>query len=291
MTRVLLIEDNPGDARLVREMLRDLEDMDFQLESVDRISKGLSRLAEGGIDAVLLDLSLPDGQGFPTFKKMFAASADVPIILLTGLGDEDLALAAVRMGAQDYLVKGEIDSYILGRSIRYAIERQKIRNQLTMAPLTDPQTGLRDRQGFLTIARKPYEIAQRLDLPIWLLFANIDHLKKINDEYGQEQGDRAIVETAVVLRKTFRDSDIFGRIGGNEFVVLAINVSPDSYEAMIDRLQENIRELNESGVCPFELSLSTSVAAHDAGSPVSLEELIAEADARLLGGKREKASS
>jgi MinD-like ATPase involved in chromosome partitioning or flagellar assembly/CheY-like chemotaxis protein len=122
---VLLIEDNPGDARLIREMLAEVRGGTFNLEHTNRLSTGLSRLGEGGIDVVLLDLSLPDSQGLETFARVHAQAPEVPIIALTGLDDEELAVKAVREGAQDYLVKGQVDSSLLVRSMRYAIERHR----------------------------------------------------------------------------------------------------------------------------------------------------------------------
>ena len=104
--RVLLIEDNPGDARLIRELLVEAG-AGFEPEWVQRLDLGLERLADGEpVDAVLLDLSLPDSQGFATFERVRAAAPDVPIIMLTGLADEELAVQAVRSGAQDYLNEG-----------------------------------------------------------------------------------------------------------------------------------------------------------------------------------------
>ncbi|MFQ6080818.1 MAG: PAS domain S-box protein [Candidatus Bathyarchaeia archaeon] len=122
--KVLLLEDNPGDARLIREELAEVRDALFDLECADRLSAGLERLAAGGIDVVLLDLSLPDSRRFDTFAKVHAQAPEVPIVVLTGLDDEELAVKAVRRGAQDYLVKGQVDSNLLVRAMRYAIERK-----------------------------------------------------------------------------------------------------------------------------------------------------------------------
>jgi PAS domain S-box-containing protein len=122
--RVLLVEDSPGDARLIRELLAEAE-AGFDLEWVSRLADGLERLSDGEpLDAALLDLSLPDSQGFVTFEKVRKAAPDVPIIMLTGLADEELAVQAVRCGAQDYLTKSEASGPLIARAVRYAIERQ-----------------------------------------------------------------------------------------------------------------------------------------------------------------------
>jgi PAS domain S-box-containing protein len=121
-----LIEDNPGDARLILEMLKEEKFPVENIEHVERLSKGRSRLAEGAIDAVLLDLGLPDSQGLATFEKIHSAAPQVPIVILTGLKDDAQGVEAVRRGAQDYLSKGRLDSPLLARAITYAVERKKL---------------------------------------------------------------------------------------------------------------------------------------------------------------------
>jgi DNA-binding response OmpR family regulator len=128
--RVLLIEDNPGDTRLVREMLAEARGALFDLECADRPSAGLKRLAEGDIDVVLLDLGLPNSQGLDTCTKVYAQAPEVPIVVLTGLDDEVMGLQAIEIGAQDYLVKGQVDSNPLARALRYAIERKRAEETL-----------------------------------------------------------------------------------------------------------------------------------------------------------------
>ncbi len=124
--KVLLVEDNPGDARLLQEFLAEGDSSQFELAHVTRLSAGLKRLAEGGIDVVLLDLMLPDSSGLETFSKVHAHTPGTPIILLTGVNDGMLALQAVRQGAQDYLVKGQVDGNSLARAMLHAIERARL---------------------------------------------------------------------------------------------------------------------------------------------------------------------
>jgi PAS domain S-box-containing protein len=128
--KILMIEDNPGDARLVREMLAETGTGDITLEWVPRLSQGLESLGKGEIDLVLLDLSLPDSRGLETFCKAYTQAPEIPFVLLTGLDDEALALAAVQKGAQDYLIKGKTDANRLFRAIRYADERKKMQQTL-----------------------------------------------------------------------------------------------------------------------------------------------------------------
>lgn len=122
--KVLLVEDNPGDVRLIREALKETKGFQVILTCVGRLDEGLQHLEQGTYDALLLDLMLPDSEGPDTFTRVQRHSPNVPIVLLTGLDDEAFGLEAVRRGAQDYLVKGKTDSELLSRSLRYAIERR-----------------------------------------------------------------------------------------------------------------------------------------------------------------------
>ena len=123
--RLLVVEDNPADAEFIQEMLPEIGPLSFQIESVSRLSAALTRLERKDIDLVLLDLGLPDSQGLETFHKLWKAAPDVPVVVLSGTNDHELAVSAVRDGAQDYLVKGQIGAGLLARAARYAFERQK----------------------------------------------------------------------------------------------------------------------------------------------------------------------
>jgi signal transduction histidine kinase len=122
--RVLVIEDNAGDVRLVTELLRD-ERHAFEIASRDTLGRGIAALGDTAVDLVLLDLGLPDSQGLATFQRLQEHAPHVPVVVLTGSDDQDAALRAIQEGAQDYLVKGQVDADRLGRAIRYGIERKK----------------------------------------------------------------------------------------------------------------------------------------------------------------------
>lgn len=153
LLRVLLIEDNPGDARLVREMLAETKGIPFKLDWADQLAKGLELLNEERVDVILLDLSLPDSSGYETLTRTMAAAPDIPIVVMTGLNDETVAVQAVRAGAQDYLLKGQADGNLLIRAIRYAIERKEAtteREEL-IKELQDALMKIKTLQGMLPI--------------------------------------------------------------------------------------------------------------------------------------------
>ena len=125
LINILLIEDNPGDARLIKEYLSEVKNITFNLQICERLSEGIDILESEYIDIILLDLKLPDSEGLKSFDKIFSTAPHVPIIVLTGLNDETTAISAVQKGAQDYLVKDNVEGDLLIRSVRYAIERKR----------------------------------------------------------------------------------------------------------------------------------------------------------------------
>lgn len=133
--RALLIEDNPGDARLIEETLKGVSEFLLEIEWVDRLSLGFARLEKSGIDVVVLDLTLPDCSGYETFQRLYDRFPHIPIVLLYGMDDEDLGVRAVRHGAQDYMVKNRLNGNQLARAIRYAVERKRSADALHKSEL------------------------------------------------------------------------------------------------------------------------------------------------------------
>ncbi|MHA1104881.1 MAG: response regulator [Promethearchaeota archaeon] len=130
---VLIIEDNPGDARLIKEMLKEATQFDINLIEYSTLSNGLEELIKNEIEVILLDLNLPDCSGLNTISIIHEKVKNIPIIILTGRDDELLAIQSLKLGMQDYLVKGKIDPTLLERSILYAIERQKVKQELELS--------------------------------------------------------------------------------------------------------------------------------------------------------------
>jgi diguanylate cyclase (GGDEF)-like protein len=241
---VLLIEDNPGDARLIREMLMEGEDPLFRLDCVGRLSQGLEYLETRGAGLILLDLSLPDSLGFETFLRVYAHSPKVPIIVLTGNDDQSVALSAVKSGAQDYLVKGKLDRELLLRSMQYSIERKRYQEQLEFQANYDALTGLPNR-NLLHDRLKQSVFAQRYERSIGVVFIDIDRFKFVNDSLGHNTGDKLLQRVAERLSQSVRDGDTVARLGGDEFILILNDQSGEEfiYRAMqriISRVAEPI---------------------------------------------------
>jgi len=289
--KILLIEDCHADCCLMEGMLKDSDAVRFELETVSRLSTGLARLAGGKFDVVLLDLGLPDSSGMDTLKKILEHNLEVPIIVLTGQDDDHLGLETIKEGAQDYLSKGQLDKNVLTRSIRYAIERHHLLSELHNLSLKDYLTGLNNRRGYFLLARQQVKLAKRMRRPVLFVVADLDGMKKINDTFGHEAGDQALIETAGILKKTFRDADIIGRIGGDEFAVCIMEDDTSTAEAITVRMEENVRIANSATTSPYELSISAGIARFDYASQTSFEQMLAQADGLMYEKKRTRQQS
>ncbi len=284
-TRPFVVLFVGADARPVRELL-DASGERFQLEAVDRRAAALERLNRGDIDAVLLDLSLP--RGLETFADPAVARPAPPFLVLSRSDDERLALEAVRAGAQDYLVKGRFDGPLLARALHYAVERHRLRSALQDLLLSDDLTGLHNRRGFVTLATEDLRLARRAKQALLVAFADVDDLKRINDSLGHAGGDQALRDVAGILRRTFRESDVIARIGGDEFAVLVRAAEANSVEVLRQRLNDQLHEFGRRAKRPYRISISLGFALSTAANVASVESLLRRADAALYQEKRRR---
>ena len=261
---------------------------DTVLHGAGELSGALERLSGGGVDAVILDPDLPDSQGIVTFERMYAFAPDVPVIVLTNNGEDDLAVRAVQGGAQDCMLKDEADPSVLLRSVRYAIERHRLLTALRSLSLIDGLTDLYNRRGFHELGEQYLKLAGRSARSASLIFLDIDRFKTINDTLGHHVGDRALLSMADVLRDTFRRSDIIARTSGDGFAVLAFETSEENAEVLVERLRAELTEVNETTRERFQLSVSIGLARYDGDDAVSLEDLLGQAGTAMHQEKRKK---
>jgi diguanylate cyclase (GGDEF)-like protein len=175
--------------------------------------------------------------------------------------------------------------------VRDITDRKRMEDKLRAAVITDDLTGILNRRGFFTLADQQLKIAKRLNKEILILSADMDNLKEINDALGHKAGDSALIDMANIIRSSFRESDIIGRIGGDEFAVLQMDRVNADINKHIARLHKNIEKFNEKRKGNYKLSLSVGAVRNEAQGSYSLEELLIEADKFMYNDKRSKKKS
>ncbi len=179
---------------------------------------------------------------------------------------------------------------LLTRAVRCAMKQYVLQSELGNLALTDVLTGLYNRRGFLALAERQLKLGRRSGRGTLLVFLDVDGMKQINDTFGHAEGDRTLIRAGGVLEKTFRESDVVARFGGDEFAVLAIEASGHNQEIIAARLRENLRQMND-GDSGHAISLSWGVARFDPRSKTSIGQLMAQADQAMYDHKRCQSSS
>ncbi|WP_094607788.1 hypothetical protein SPSIL_008400 [Sporomusa silvacetica DSM 10669] len=256
----------------------------FNLHWSGSLSEGLGVLNNSTIDVVLLVLALLDNHGTSGLTQIRDCNPDVPVVVMVESSDAAVITKAVQNGGQDVLVKQEVTGNALARSLLFAIERQRIVKKLQTASLVDELTGLYNRRGFMNLASHYVQVSGRSRKGMLLFYADLDNLKFINDNFGHQAGDQAIVTTALMLKSIFRSSDIIARIGGDEFVVLVV----DTNLAFAPEILGRLREKEKDSIQPDPLSLSIGFAYYDPEKPCTIQELLVKADRYMYENKRTK---
>jgi len=296
-TRLLIVEDDPAAVHLLRKLLHTSP---FEMQHVSTASAAFDVVNGGGADVVLLDLGLPDARGLEALLRLRESVMEIPVVILTGNGDESTALEALNYGAEDYLVKANVDRAGLMRSIRYAIERHRnvrelarVKRDLETAnqslerlSMLDPLTELLNRRGLQQALSRQIARVQRNSEPVAVLLIDIDDFKRVNENLGHAVGDVALKELARRIRSSVRGVDCIGRLGGDEFMIL---IPSDTAEVM--RIAERIRLLIATTLIQHTtgtISLTASIAALMlTGDTPSIDQLLARMHELLSRGKRE----
>jgi diguanylate cyclase (GGDEF)-like protein len=291
MIKVLLVEDNDFDAHLTQDILAEWSIEQFAITHVARLSEALAWLGKERFDAVLLDLSLPDGYGLTTLRQVQAASPTIPIIVLSGVSDQTLALQAVQNGAQDYLVKGQGQPELLTRSIRYAMERKRAEERLMYLAQYDHLTGLVNRTLFRDRLVQAMARSKRLQQPLGLMLLDLDRFKAVNDTMGHSVGDQLLKAVADRLQACIREVDTVARMGGDEFTIILEGLSSDSDISIVaQRITNSLAE-------PFQMKDHTASIGVSIGITVypsddhEIDELLKHADAAMYRAKQQGGSS
>jgi diguanylate cyclase len=284
--RIALIEDSPEYALLVRHLLVEELGDSVLVDHRGSISDAKAALVEEDLGCILLDLSLPDATGLEGLKAVRARAPQVPIVVLSGEENEDVAVQAVHEGAQDYLVKRHADGHLLVRAIRFAVERKGVELEVARHATHDSLTGLPNRTLFLERLGLTLSRVERRARACAVLFLDLDGFKTVNDSLGHDVGDRLLVETGDRLRALVRPSDTVARFGGDEFMVLCDDVASEADAvAVAERIAARLAEPFEIDGRDLEVgaSIGIAVAADRARPP---EAVVRDADQAMYAAKR-----
>jgi two-component system, cell cycle response regulator len=284
--QILLVEGDPIDARRLVRMLRQSGTPRFRLRRAQKLRQAKRHLQNGRADVALLDLSLPDANGLDIVVEAQRSAPSVPLVALSGTADDRLAAQALQLGAQDFLVKSEINPNQLARALSFAMARQQAQVQLRSLSLLDELTGLHNRRGFISLAEQHLKLTSRQGVRSSLIFIDVDNLKYINDNFGHREGDYSLQQVAALLRECFRESDIIGRLGGDEFCILLSHTGETGDLLVRERLFQLIGRSNENSGRFYSLSVSLGIV--DVAGAHELEQQISRADALMYEHKRAK---
>ncbi len=271
--RVLLVEDDSDDADLIRGFLCRQRSRAIDVTRVASITDARAALGESEFDVVLLDMNLPDAAGTDCVDGIQQADSNVPIVVMSGQGDEDYAVEILNRGVQDYLVKWEGDERIILRSIRYAIERKRTELELNYLARYDSLTCIPNRQYLQDQLERASRRARRSGKKIGLLFLDLDRFKRVNDTLGHQFGDELLRAVVRRLLDSVRAGDLVARLGGDEFALLLEDVGGAG------ELETVARHLLRAFEQPFEIdgrqlpvtaSIGLTLFPHDNNDPMAL---------------------
>ncbi|MFQ5714572.1 MAG: diguanylate cyclase [Candidatus Scalinduaceae bacterium] len=288
-TRILLVDDSDDAFEIIKETLRDINFTD--LSRAVNIKEALTVLKQDKFDLILLDHFLDDGTGFDFLECIAKEGIEIPVVVVTGYGDEMLVSQMIQSGAYDYLPKSKLSTESLSRAINNTIEKAQLKAeakkaQARMAEMStmDELTKLANRRYFMEALEGELERARRYKTEMMLVIMDMDHFKKINDTYGHLAGDMVLSEIGRELKEHIRYNDLACRYGGEELAVILPNTNQDSACIAYERFRKMVEErLFIHGSNQFNIRVSIGIASSNDSN--SLNDLIAHADHALYQAK------
>jgi diguanylate cyclase (GGDEF)-like protein len=285
--KILLVDDDPADRKLAQLALKSgLHTVEFVTDIADTLTQAMLSLKKGGIDLVLLDLGLPDSNGIETVDRLRDAHPNIPIIVLTGLSDEEIGVEAIRRGAVDYVTKPFKPSGLRTR-IGIALQIVELQKKLLLLANTDELTGLANRRHFFDILDREILRAKIDGSSLAVMMLDIDHFKSANDTYGHRGGDEILAQMGKILNENIYPLDVAARYGGEEFIILMPNTSPEKAYQAAERLRKIVDQYRWK-VLDKTISITTSIglASVDSNNLMSSYDLAEKADTALYNAKR-----
>ncbi|MCP4631727.1 MAG: EAL domain-containing protein [candidate division Zixibacteria bacterium] len=296
--KILLIEDNTNDAIHLQELLAEAAIYNsyishYELNRANRLSTGLAMLEYINANILFLDLNLPDSRGMNTLKRAKREAPGIPIIVLTNRDDEKRAIKALQFGAQDYLVKGQLNSSILARTMRNAVERERMIRDLEMArkleqylAYHDTLTNLPNRALFYDRLKQAIAHAKRFKKEVAVLFLDLDGFKRINDSLGHSKGDMLLQVVSQKLKTSVRESDTIARLGGDEFTVILGSIDGiQDAKYVAGKILSIISEPTSIAGNEVHISASLGICLYPSQAK-DIETLVKNADHAMYGAKQ-----
>ena len=277
---ILIIDD---DAVILKFMKIVLEMEGYECETAISSQAALERVQRTPFDIMITDIVMPGMNGLELTGKAKGIRPNMSVIITTGFVDNFSYDKAIEAGASDFIKKPFTEKELIAR-IKHVKMQQEIRN-LT---LRDELTGIYNRRGFFALVEYQFNLAKRSKTGMFMLYADLDNLKIINDTLGHQEGDRALTMAADILRKNFRQSDIIARIGGDEFVVFPVGTSADCVDKILERLQKALEAYNAENNRGYSLSISAGISFYDPERPCTIDDLLAAADRSMYERKMNK---
>jgi diguanylate cyclase (GGDEF)-like protein len=281
--RVLLVEDDARAALELGEMLRSVWSRGLVVSHTQHVGDAVQELADHGATCVLLDLH--NQPALEALEELSTASPTTPIVVVADGDDEEMGIAAVRAGAQDYLVRSDLSAPRLARAVSYAVERKRSEAALALQALHDPLTALPNRVLFLDRLRGALDRSRRTGTPVVVLFLDVDGFKQINDMLGHSAGDRLLTELADRFRAMLRPMDTVARFGGDEFTFLFEGLESEEEAALV------AQRVAQSAGLPLILggeqrSVSISIGVYIVTDPEEeIDDVIRQADTAMYRAK------
>jgi diguanylate cyclase len=294
VVKVLLVDDDPDFARVFQISLRADKRVLFEIETANTLQFALKILQEKTFQLILLDLGLPDSRGLVTFEKIVEAHPEIACVILSGMDDEALSLEAVKKGAQDYVVKGEVRGEMLARILCYALERhhqkqqmEELNERLEKLSFLDTLTQLLNRRGLQRMLSRELEISGREGANLSVILLDLDNFKPINDTFGHAVGDIVLQELSKVLKRTVRATDYVSRVGGDEFIILLPNTRLAEGVHFSERIRLAISQTTVVVAGGQTLKVTASLGVMSANKRTdSVDSLLEETHAALAKSKR-----
>jgi diguanylate cyclase (GGDEF)-like protein len=280
MNSVLIVDDDEG---LLEMFQTALSIEGYRCETAANVEKALDLIQNVAFDILVADIKMPGMTGLELTERAKKIRPDMAAIVMTAYIEEFSYDSAIEVGASDFIKKPFTVRELIAR-----IQHVKLQERLRSMSVTDELTDLYNRRGFFALAEQELKLANRLRRSVFLFYLDIDNLKDINDNYGHLEGDMMILETANILRRTFRQSDTISRIGGDEFVVILNGAKKADVDIVASRLQANLEDFNKQMNRGYKLSMSVGIAFYNPEEPASIDELLSQADKSMYENKKYK---